>query len=1460
MFRHLAAPAVLASYLWLSIPLSAVTYPALPTTTVDVTCCPAATRTVAVHSAQALQAAFDNAALGDEIVLDAGTTYKGNFIVKMPSGTSGWVIVRSSASASLPPPGTRVGSSDAANMAKIMSPNYGDPGTPVYPALSNYGDTTPVTDMGVHHYRFIGIEFATGLTSYNYHVIDITPPVKGVPYSTATMPHDIIIDRSLIHGNDPIATAFPNGAALLNGSARFDVANGAIVDSAIYNVWGIGTETQALTCGGGPGPRLIQNNEISGGTESFMCGGGLLPYSDRLPSDITIVHNYFNHPASWQTSTPIVPFVKNLFELKVGKRVRITDNVFENNWDRGGGQRGFAMTITPRPVQDSNYGAVPAILSINEVSDVLIANNVVRKVGGFISTALVDVDCATYSLTCVNSARQLISDNMADYDTAYASAAFAGVSAIYMQDFSAKRNTLLGHNTGGGAAPAAFYGNRYTCQGSFGMNFEWSNNINLNGTQGDCTYDPANILISSWLGTVSVTSNLVANVTGGALNAWSTFGHGSQMATTESDLKLNADKLTLQTSSPYFGMGIGANLSCFNEAAIRAGTPSVLCPLPPEVLGSGLPIVTIASPTAGPTFNTSSSTINLSGTAADVSGITQVTWMTDHGTSGTATGASNWSIAGLTLPTGATRVTVTARSATGSQGSASLAVTNTPDPTPPVIAITSPTSSGSLSTSSGSVDLGGTASDNVGVTQVTWTTDKGGSGTATGTSNWAITGVPVSGSTQITVTAHDAAGNVSSALLTVTSSFPVVSDTTPPTIVITSPTSGSSFTASGSSINISGTAADNAAVSQVTWSTDKGASGIALGTTNWTTVTASDPSGNVASRFLTVTYSAPDTTPPTISIIAPSTGTTFSTTGTSVTLNGIGADNVGITQVAWVTDHGASGVANGTTSWSTGVIPLPAGSTQITVTASDKAGNKAQRVLAVTTPPQPDTAAQTINITSPTSAGTFSTTGTAISLSGTATDNVGVTQVTWVASGGGSGIAAGTSSWNASGIVLQSGSNQLTVTARDAAGNQSSAVITVTSTALSPGKPSSVIITSPTTSPVYTTSVGTVALAGTASASAGVIQVTWSADRGDGSGVATGTTSWVVNQVNLKNGTNTITVTAHDSANNLSSQLIQVVYSPPSVKTKNLPRAQAGQQYTYSLAVDGGVPPYSWSASSLPAGLSLSSDGLITGKPTATGTYDVDVVVHDSAVSDSAVLTLSVDPWVDFVSTATFTPAWAAPQSMLTALGWQLSTGTTAAAAGPLPTMLSDTTVTVRDAEGKNRLAPLYFVSPDQINFVVPAETATGPATVTVANLGRSIASATIYVASIAPSVFEANADGLAAANLLRVRGDVSEYDPISQRDPSTNQVVAIPIDLSPDTDSFFLILYGTGVRFRSSLDAVSATVGGLDAQVVYAGSAGASEGLDLVSIKLPTQVHGWTDIVTTVDGVAANTVRVLIK
>ena len=87
----------------------------------------------------------------------------------------------------------------------------------------------------------------------------------------------------------------------------------------------------------------------------------------------------------------------------------------------------------------------------------------------------------------------------------------------------------------------------------------------------------------------------------------------------------------------------------------------------------------------------------------------------------------------------------------------------------------------------------------------------------------------------------------------------------------------------------------------------------------------------------------------------------------------------------------------------------------------------------------------TVTITSPTSNPTYSTGTSPLTIGGTASDALGVTQVTWANNRGGSGTATGTTSWSASGIVLQSGSNALTVTARDAAGNTASDTLTVTS-------------------------------------------------------------------------------------------------------------------------------------------------------------------------------------------------------------------------------------------------------------------------------------------------------------------------------------------------------------------------------------------------------------------------------
>lgn len=96
-----------------------------------------------------------------------------------------------------------------------------------------------------------------------------------------------------------------------------------------------------------------------------------------------------------------------------------------------------------------------------------------------------------------------------------------------------------------------------------------------------------------------------------------------------------------------------------------------------------------------------------------------------------------------------------------------------------------------------------------------------------------------------------------------------------------------------------------------------------------------------------------------------------------------------------------------------------------------------------------DTTAPSVTITSPTASPTFTASGSTLTLGGTASDSVGVTQVTWTNSQGGSGIATGTTTWTTGAIALLPGSNTLTVSARDAAGNTGGAVLTVTVTTVS---------------------------------------------------------------------------------------------------------------------------------------------------------------------------------------------------------------------------------------------------------------------------------------------------------------------------------------------------------------------------------------------------------------------------
>jgi uncharacterized protein (TIGR03437 family) len=158
-----------------------------------------------------------------------------------------------------------------------------------------------------------------------------------------------------------------------------------------------------------------------------------------------------------------------------------------------------------------------------------------------------------------------------------------------------------------------------------------------------------------------------------------------------------------------------------------------------------------------------------------------------------------------------------------------------------------------------------------------------------------------------------------------------------------------------------------------------------------------------------------------------------------------------------------------------------------------------------------------------------------------------------------------------------------------------------------------------------------------------------------------------------------------------------------------------------------------------------------------------------------------------------------------------------------------------------------------------------GPALVTVISNDNTISTGTINVTSIAPGLFTANASGqgVATATVLRAKSDGAQiYEPVAQFDADQSKFVPIPIDPGAPSDQLFLILYGTGFRFRSNLQAVTATVGGMKVETLYAGPVSGFVGLDQSNIRIPRALagRGVVDVVLTIDGKATNSVTIQIK
>ena len=234
-------------------------------------------------------------------------------------------------------------------------------------------------------------------------------------------------------------------------------------------------------------------------------------------------------------------------------------------------------------------------------------------------------------------------------------------------------------------------------------------------------------------------------------------------------------------------------------------------------------------------------------------------------------------------------------------------------------------------------------------------------------------------------------------------------------------------------------------------------------------------------------------------------------------------------------------------------------------------------------------------------------------------------------------------------------------------------------------------------------------------------------------------------------------------------------------------------------------------------------------------------------------------PRFSVVSAASYGGTRIARGSIAAGFGTALA-NTTLSTGNALGTSLLGTSVEIVDSTGRSRMAPLFLVGPNQINFYVDPDTALGPAVANVINSSVVISSGQFVVDRVAPALFTANGTGSGppAGQLLRVQIGFRFVEPLVSANQDTGAWDPRPLSFGPEDELLILFLYGTGFRGRSSLEAVTATIDGIPIDVTFAGAQPDYLGLDQLNLgPLPRQLSGRGQVILTlsVDGQAANSV-----
>jgi uncharacterized protein (TIGR03437 family) len=228
---------------------------------------------------------------------------------------------------------------------------------------------------------------------------------------------------------------------------------------------------------------------------------------------------------------------------------------------------------------------------------------------------------------------------------------------------------------------------------------------------------------------------------------------------------------------------------------------------------------------------------------------------------------------------------------------------------------------------------------------------------------------------------------------------------------------------------------------------------------------------------------------------------------------------------------------------------------------------------------------------------------------------------------------------------------------------------------------------------------------------------------------------------------------------------------------------------------------------------------------------------------------LYVRPPVMAVSSAS-QAAPLAPESLASLFGSGLASRTESANPSSPSTTLAGISLRVRDSSGMARLATLLYVSPSQISFEVPAETASGDITLELSNSPAQVPPVAVQVRPVAPGIFTFE-NNTAGAYAVRIEPKGAQT------------LLSVRNTIVLDDRPVYLILYATGIRNRSSVAKVHVTIGATSVPVEYAGPEGSGiSGLDQVNVRLTPILKGLSvsNLVLDVDGISSNTVSVDIR